>query len=73
MLALVRGGFRGGVLELETSQAVLDDLWSPWIGISAPHPCATALALALALRLALARALALPINPLSASSFDDFD
>ncbi len=43
----------------------LEDLWSPWIGISNPYPCATALtlALALALRLALALALALP-NPL---------
>jgi hypothetical protein len=31
----------------------LKALWSPWIGISAPYPCATVLALALALALAL--------------------
>ena len=33
----------------------LKALWSPWIGISAPYPCATVLALALALALAPAR------------------
>jgi hypothetical protein len=32
----------------------LEALWSPWIGISAPYPCAT-LVLALALALAPAR------------------
>ena len=37
----------------------LEALWSPWIGISAPYPCATALTLALVLSLALALALAL--------------
>ena len=37
----------------------LEALWSPWIGISAPYPCATALTLALVLVLALALALAL--------------
>ena len=36
----------------------LEALWSPWIGISAPYPCATALTLALVLALALALALA---------------
>jgi hypothetical protein len=36
----------------------LEALWSPWIGISAPYPCATALTLALVLTLALALALA---------------
>ena len=36
----------------------LEALWSPWIGISAPYPCATALTLALVLVLALALALA---------------
>ena len=47
----------------------LEDLWSPWIGISAPYPCDTALALPLALALALALwlALALPTNPLQHS------
>ena len=49
----------------------LEALWSPWIGISAPYPCATALTLALVLVLALALALAparlapaLPTRPL---------
>ena len=49
----------------------LEALWSPWIGISAPYPCATALTLALVLALALALALAparlalaLPTRPL---------
>jgi hypothetical protein len=49
----------------------LEALWSPWIGISAPYPCATALTLALVLTLALALALAparltlaLPTRPL---------
>jgi hypothetical protein len=43
----------------------LKALWSPWIGISAPYPCATVLALALALALAPARlALAPPPKPL---------
>ena len=36
----------------------LEALWSPWIGISAPYPCATALTLPLVLALALALALA---------------
>ena len=36
----------------------LEALWSPWIGISVPYPCATALTLALVLALALALALA---------------
>jgi hypothetical protein len=49
----------------------LEALWSPWIGISVPYPCATALTLALVLALALALALAparlglaLPTRPL---------
>ena len=47
----------------------LEALWSPWIGISAPYPCATALTLVLTLALALALApawlaLAPPPKPL---------